>query len=197
MLIKYIKSLLWRVAKRLSYIEDAWCLKVNASFLLRAVKCCHVQAYTWNSMKHLIIRTQHIWIQNRYLRSISRTPENTIIDSWYAQVTEFTNQVIWKGALRPSYVFEFFSTHFLRRFLSLINIIQRQNNVLKLKYEKGNYAIDINNFIILCYINIWLHVMFDCVVICRSYELVWAKLHLQISFSVVIENASCGLRIAI
>jgi len=29
LLIKYIKSLLWRVAKRLSYIEDAWCLKVK------------------------------------------------------------------------------------------------------------------------------------------------------------------------
>jgi len=29
MLIKHIKSVLWRVAKRLSYIEDAQCLKVN------------------------------------------------------------------------------------------------------------------------------------------------------------------------
>ena len=29
LLIKYIKSLLWRVAKRLSYIEDGRCLKVN------------------------------------------------------------------------------------------------------------------------------------------------------------------------
>ena len=29
LLIKYIKNLLWRVAKRLSYIEDAQCLKVN------------------------------------------------------------------------------------------------------------------------------------------------------------------------
>ena len=28
-LIKYIKSVLWRVAKRLSYIEVARCLKVN------------------------------------------------------------------------------------------------------------------------------------------------------------------------
>ena len=28
-LIKYIKSLLWRVAKHLSYTEDAWCLKVK------------------------------------------------------------------------------------------------------------------------------------------------------------------------
>jgi len=30
-LIKYIKSVLWRVAERLSYIEDAWCLKVNSA----------------------------------------------------------------------------------------------------------------------------------------------------------------------
>jgi len=29
LLIKYIKSVLWRVAKRLSYTEDAWCLKVK------------------------------------------------------------------------------------------------------------------------------------------------------------------------
>jgi len=29
LLIKYIKRVLWRVAKRLSYIEDAQCLKVN------------------------------------------------------------------------------------------------------------------------------------------------------------------------
>ena len=27
--IKYIKSVLWRVAKYLSYIEEAWCLKVK------------------------------------------------------------------------------------------------------------------------------------------------------------------------
>ena len=29
LLIKYIKSILWRVAKHLSCIEDAWCLKLN------------------------------------------------------------------------------------------------------------------------------------------------------------------------
>jgi len=29
LLIKYIKRVLWRAAKSLSYIEDAWCLKVN------------------------------------------------------------------------------------------------------------------------------------------------------------------------
>jgi len=29
MLIKYIKIVLWRVSERLSYVEDAWCLKAN------------------------------------------------------------------------------------------------------------------------------------------------------------------------
>ena len=32
MLIKYIKSVLWRVARRLSYIQDARCLKVKSAF---------------------------------------------------------------------------------------------------------------------------------------------------------------------
>jgi len=31
LLIKYIKSVLWGVAKRLSYIEDAWCLRIIAA----------------------------------------------------------------------------------------------------------------------------------------------------------------------
>jgi len=30
LLIKYIKSVLWRVAKHLSHTEDTWCLKVKA-----------------------------------------------------------------------------------------------------------------------------------------------------------------------
>jgi len=29
LLIKYIKRVLWRVVKRLSYSEDAWCLEVK------------------------------------------------------------------------------------------------------------------------------------------------------------------------
>ena len=29
LLIKYTKNVLWRVARRLAYIEDAWCLKVK------------------------------------------------------------------------------------------------------------------------------------------------------------------------
>ena len=32
LLIKYIKSVLWRVAKCLSYIEEARCLKVNTYY---------------------------------------------------------------------------------------------------------------------------------------------------------------------
>ena len=34
LLIKYIKSVLWRVGKRLSYMEDAGCLKFNSLILL-------------------------------------------------------------------------------------------------------------------------------------------------------------------
>jgi len=33
LLIKYTKSVLWRVAKRLSYIEEVRCLKVNTIIL--------------------------------------------------------------------------------------------------------------------------------------------------------------------
>ena len=36
LLIKYIKSVLWRVAKCLSYIEEARCLKVKLCKILRA-----------------------------------------------------------------------------------------------------------------------------------------------------------------
>jgi hypothetical protein len=34
LLNKFIKSVLWRVAKRLSYIEDARCLKVNVKWCI-------------------------------------------------------------------------------------------------------------------------------------------------------------------
>jgi len=33
LLIKYIKSVLWRVVKRLSYIQDARCLKIKSWYL--------------------------------------------------------------------------------------------------------------------------------------------------------------------
>ena len=44
MLIKYIKSVLWRVAKCLSYIEEARCLKVNKKNLAKnTVLLCYKQ----------------------------------------------------------------------------------------------------------------------------------------------------------
>ena len=46
LLIKYIKSILWRVVKRLSYIEDARCLKDNTRYkniviTPTVIKYCH------------------------------------------------------------------------------------------------------------------------------------------------------------
>jgi len=41
LLIKYIKSVLWRVAKCLSYIEEARCLKVNRIPLYLSVSFVH------------------------------------------------------------------------------------------------------------------------------------------------------------
>ena len=58
MLIKYIKSVLWRVAKRLSYIEDARRLKV---------KYCTLQNFT----KLMTKKTSAVALStaNRYLTS--------------------------------------------------------------------------------------------------------------------------------
>ena len=47
LLIKYIKSVLWRVAKRLSYIEDAPCLEVKVSSL--SFTCCRSSCSYWES----------------------------------------------------------------------------------------------------------------------------------------------------
>jgi len=40
LLIKYIQRVLWRVAKRLSYIEDARCVKVKYRFILMSCQIC-------------------------------------------------------------------------------------------------------------------------------------------------------------
>jgi len=45
LLIKYIKSILWRVAKRLSYIEEARCLKVN-QLGFRSLLHTHIHTHT-------------------------------------------------------------------------------------------------------------------------------------------------------
>ena len=51
MLIKYIKSILWRVVKRLSYIQDARCLKFNS--VLVDVRHIHTNKYTTNICNHI------------------------------------------------------------------------------------------------------------------------------------------------
>ena len=45
MLIKYIKSVLWRVAKRLSYIQDARCLKVNLADSICLVRITRMKIF--------------------------------------------------------------------------------------------------------------------------------------------------------
>ena len=50
LLIKYIKSILWRVAKRLSNIEDARCLKVNKGDYW----CLTYLRTVWQYDKHFI-----------------------------------------------------------------------------------------------------------------------------------------------
>jgi len=47
MLIKYIKSILWRAVKCLSYIQDARCLKVKPAPYLK--QCCTLKCYVFGS----------------------------------------------------------------------------------------------------------------------------------------------------
>jgi len=50
LLIKYIKSVLWRVAKRQSYIEDVQCLKVKYTVSISAVVLCLLDRFVQFSM---------------------------------------------------------------------------------------------------------------------------------------------------
>ena len=66
MLIKYIKSVIWRVAKRLSYIEDGRCLKVNITWVL--LRCSFVWNVVWaddsfvtrSCLRFAITRSLHV-----------------------------------------------------------------------------------------------------------------------------------------
>ena len=55
LLIIYIKNVLWRVAKRLSYIEDARCLKVNID---------HALFLEWFPTSWPTVSRQRHWIAN-------------------------------------------------------------------------------------------------------------------------------------
>ena len=50
LLIKYIKSVLWRVAKRLSYIQDPPCLKVKGHNIFASLSLCVF--LVWNQPTH-------------------------------------------------------------------------------------------------------------------------------------------------
>jgi len=45
-----MKSVLWRVAKRLFYIEDAWCLKVKGRGEVRPMWTCDLQNDKMNTV---------------------------------------------------------------------------------------------------------------------------------------------------
>ena len=59
LLVKYIKSVLWRVAKRLSYIEDARCLKIKSRRINRAYS-----AVTWYRVREAFLNTLKIDTQH-------------------------------------------------------------------------------------------------------------------------------------
>ena len=59
LLIKYLKSILLRVAKRLSYIEDAWCLKVKY-VVFTLYKRTMTILYTVTLSSILISRYDHV-----------------------------------------------------------------------------------------------------------------------------------------
>jgi len=72
-LIKYIKNVLWRAAKRLSYIEDARCLKVN-----NIIDCLTYAHYTECSVvPHLTLSGDGQYLHENRLRSFS-TPATPI-----------------------------------------------------------------------------------------------------------------------
>jgi len=65
LLIKYIKSVLWRVAKSLSYIEEARCLKVKHQQTTSKKKHCP----TVCSLDFFLRQNRRTWeLQWRYVR---------------------------------------------------------------------------------------------------------------------------------
>ena len=65
LLIKYIKSVLWRVAKCLSYIEEARCLKVNSMY--SAVRICMVCDSKYSSSCVLFVSSVRKCVVSQWL----------------------------------------------------------------------------------------------------------------------------------
>ena len=73
LLIKYIKSVLWRVVKRLSYIEDARCLKVNSALCPTTASFQVTNLLTYLLTYSLTPRSRFSWEVNRF-SSIQEIP---------------------------------------------------------------------------------------------------------------------------
>ena len=77
LLIKYVKNVLWRVAKRLSYIEHARCLKDNMTYyvdfkILSIIFQCY--KYSWfNSLTNVHSCIEHYLVLNRRYSPYLRT----------------------------------------------------------------------------------------------------------------------------
>ena len=108
LLIKYIKSFLWRIAKRLSYIEDAWCLKVKNS----DQKCC--TALLWRSRLlhqiHLMFIFQRTDPRPNAL-SNAGSNHNAILESRDGSCTEESQRNLIRLALveeiRPKHIIKY------------------------------------------------------------------------------------------
>jgi len=66
LLIKYIKTVLWRAAKRLSFIEDAWCLKVKHYH-------CNTTRRVAETVNHVCLSVSiTLWVQRTHTVNLSR-----------------------------------------------------------------------------------------------------------------------------
>jgi len=65
-LIKYIKSVLWRVSKRLSYIEDTQCLKVTQERKMNE----DFRKKRKDKQKHKINAVYRIWLWVQRIRKL-------------------------------------------------------------------------------------------------------------------------------
>ena len=70
LLIKYIKSVLWRVAKRLSYIQDARCLKVNQGVEIDDQKCRRL------TVNVIVVVTATVALTGNLVRNAGRWQKN-------------------------------------------------------------------------------------------------------------------------
>ena len=79
MLIKYIKSVLWRIAKCLSYIEEVWCLKVKA-YRIVILPVVLYGCETWS----FILRGERRLraFENRFLRRIFGSKRDEVAGEW-------------------------------------------------------------------------------------------------------------------